>query len=162
MNNKFKNLLPIVIIEEDSVSKILLRYIEHNKRHHIKINLFGKTIYPCARCFGLWTGIAMGLIFLSPFWLGVFTAKNFYLIFTISWIFATPSIFDWSTVKLGIRKGNDNTRFIVGILYGIGVIIYFFVLPASIIFKIGTYFLYGTVFHTIRRRYHIKHYTIES
>ena len=146
------------IIEEDSISKIFLTYIQHNKRHFIELNFFGKVICPCARCFGYWLGAIVGFLVSLPFWLGFLQAHNFLLIFTIAWLFVVPSIIDWSTVKLGFRKGNNTIRVIVGYLHGISVIIYFFILPASLIFKISTYTLYGSIFFIIRRYFQIKHY----
>jgi uncharacterized membrane protein len=155
-----KNYASSLIIEEDSISKILLAYIQHNSRHFIELKLFGKVIYPCARCFGYWLGLLVGFLIISPFWLGIFYATNFILIFIIAWLFAIPTIVDWSTVKLGLREGNNSIRVIVGYLYGISVIIYFFVLPAGVLFKVLTYFMYGSIFFMIRKHYRIKHYTL--
>jgi uncharacterized membrane protein len=156
--NEIKKIFPVVIIEDESVLKIILKFIEHNSNHYVRFNIHGKTLHPCARCFGYWIGIFSGFFFLSPFWLGIFQAKNFLLAFLVSWIFALPSIIDWSTVKLGIRKGNNNLRAMVGFLHGVGVIIYFFVMPAGILFKITTYSLYSIVFFAIRQKYHFGHY----
>jgi len=155
-----KDFTSSLIIEEDSISKILLMFIQHNKRHYIAISFFGKEIHPCARCFGYWLGLIVGFLLAIPFLLGFIIATDLLLVFIIAWIFAIPSIIDWSTVKLGLREGNNNLRVIVGYLHGIAVIIYFFILPASILFKILTYGLYGSIFFLIRRHYRIKHYIL--
>ena len=158
--NKIKDVFPIIIIEEESVLKIIVKYMEHHKNHYLKLKLFGKNFQPCARCFGYWSGLFVGFFLLSPFWLGFYHADNFTLMFTISWLLSIPTIADWSSVKLGLRKGNNNIRAVVGFFHGIAVIVYFLVLPASILFKISTYALYGLTFFFIRRKYHSTHSAI--
>jgi len=160
--NRLKNVFPIVIIEEESVPKIILKYIEHHKYHYLKINFFGKEFHPCARCFGCWLGLFIGFFLFSPFWLGFFHTDNFFLVFVIAWVLATPTIVDWGTVKLGLRKGNNNIRAIAGFLHGMAVIIYFLVLPAGVLFKILTYASYGLFFTLIRNKYHSKHCNVDA
>jgi uncharacterized membrane protein len=143
---------------EKPISQILREGIEHNPRHYIVLNIFNKEIRPCARCFGLWIGTFFGFIFSSPFWLGIIKTENFNLVFILAWLFAMPSIFDWSTVKLGLRKGKNSVRVFAGFFHGVGVIIYFLVLPAGIIFKILTYALYEGVFQIFRITFHLNHY----
>lgn len=148
--------------EEKSVKQIILEYIQHNPQHYIKLNIFKKTLYPCARCFGLCIGLLMGVLFSSPFWLGLVyvSVSNFALMFVISWLFVVPAIIDWSTVKLKLRKGKNSIRVITGFLYAIGITVYLFVLPANIIFKIVTYLSYEAIFYLIRWKYHIDHYEL--
>lgn len=155
--NKLKDAFPIVIIEEETVPKILLKYIEHHRYHYLTLKFRGKEIHPCARCFGYWVGLLIGFFLLSPFWLGLIYADNFLLVFLISWLLAAPSLIDWSTVKLGLRNGSNNVRAFVGFLHGISTVIYFFVLPAGIFFKIGTYTLYALVFNLARVKFHARH-----
>ena len=150
--NQLKRFFPVVIIEDESVLKIILRFIEHNPGHSLNINFLGKNFNPCARCFGTWVGGFSGLLLFSPFLFGMYAASNFFLAFLVAWLFVLPSIVDWSTIKLGLRTGNNNIRFFVGFLHGIGVVIYFFVLPAGILFKLVTYGFYGFVFVEIRRK----------
>lgn len=144
-----------------SIKELLLFFIQHNPRHYIKLNILRKTITPCARCFGLWTGIFVGFILLVPFLLGVFNIQNFVLIFIIAWLFVIPTIVDWGTTKLGLRKGTNSIRIATGFLHGIGLIIYFFILPANILFKISTYLLYDAIFYLIRWRYNLQHYRVK-
>jgi uncharacterized membrane protein len=164
MNSKLKKYVSSFIIEEESIPKIILRYVEHNPEHFTRVKISGKEIYPCARCFGHWIGLLVGFILTSPFWLGIIHVLDqyFLLIFVIAWLFAIPTIVDWTTIKIGLRKGNNNLRVVVGFLHGVGAIIYFFVLPADIIFKILTYSLYSGGFILIRRLYNIKHYKIKK
>ncbi|MCK4365479.1 MAG: DUF2085 domain-containing protein [Thermoplasmatales archaeon] len=147
--------------EKESVVKIILEFIQHNPRHYIKLDIFGKTICPCARCFGFWIGLLVGFILSIPIWLGLFQIQNFILIFILAWLFTVPVIVDWSSVRLGLRVGKNSVRVSTGFLHGIGVIIYFFVLPAGIIFKVLTYFSYEIIFYVIRWRYHIQHYNMK-
>lgn len=143
--------------EQKTTKDIILEYIQHNPRHYLKINIKGKEIHPCARCFGLWVGALIGFIFASPFWLGFVYIDNFNLIFSIAWLLALPCIIDWSTVKIGLRKGNNYIRILTGFLYGLGAIVYIFVLPANILLKIGSYALYEGIFYIIRKEYKLTH-----
>jgi uncharacterized membrane protein len=164
MRGELKKYASSFIIKEDSISKILLRYIQHNPYHYIKIKVRGEKVQPCARCFGHWIGLILGFIFTSPFWLRIVyvPTQYFYLIFTIAWIFAIPTILDWGTVKLKLREGNNKIRVVAGFLHGLGAIIYFFVLPADIVFKIVTYSLYSGGFMAMRRLYNLQHYKVKK
>lgn len=148
--------------KEENIKSILLSFIQHNSRHYIELNLLGKRIFPCARCFGLWTGIIIGFFLTSPFWIGLLYINNFLLVFIIAWIFVIPSIVDWISVKCGLRKGSNKIRFSVGFFHGIGIIVYFFILPADLIFKVVTYTIYEVIFFSIRRILHVKHYKLEN
>ncbi|MBD3252261.1 DUF2085 domain-containing protein [Candidatus Pacearchaeota archaeon] len=148
--------------EEQTVGEIIKETIEHNPNHYIKIEIFGKRLRPCARCFGQWIGILISLIITSPFWLGFIYVDNFMLIFVISWLFVFPAIIDWSTTKLGFRKGNNNIRFLTGYLFGTGIIIYLLVLPTNMVFKIVTFAIYEIIFHMIRRYHGLKHYHLKK
>ena len=151
-------------LKENKVTtkSIIIDFIQHNPRHYIKIKFKGTIIRPCARCFGLWLGLIVGLILSISFILKVIIISNFLLVFSISWVFVIPAIIDWSTVKLKLRRGNNKIRLTTGFLQGIGIITYFLILPASILFKIVTYGLYEGIFYLIRWKYHIKHYQINQ
>jgi len=142
---------------QKTTKQLILDYIQHNKRHYITLKIKGKEIYPCARCFGLWIGTILGFFLTSPFWLGLIYIDNFILVFTAAWLLVIPNIIDWSSVKLGLRKGNNKIRVTVGFFYGIGVAVYIFVLPINILFRIGTYLLYELVFFLIRKKFNILH-----
>jgi len=144
--------------DKKTTKSIILEFIEHNPKHHIRLKVFSKEICPCARCFGLWLGLFIGFFFSIPFWAGYIRVHNFFLIFAIAWVFVIPAIIDWITVKACLRKGKNSVRVATGFLYGIGVTIYLFILPAGIFFKIVTYGLYEGSFYLIRWFFHIKHY----
>ncbi len=118
----------------------LVPLLEHNE-HSIDITIFGRKISPCARCTGMYLGILIGTIFSLLFWLKIFDIE-FIHAFAIAWLFAIPAIIDWSSVKLGLRKGKNNIRVATGFLLGMGIATYFFILPAAPIFKIATFGLY--------------------
>lgn len=136
-----------------TTKELILEYIEHNPRHYFKVKIKGEEIRPCARCTGIWLGWLVGFIIVSPFWLNLVFIDNFILIFVIAWLLALPNIIDWSTVKIGLRQGNNKIRGVAGFLYGLGVMVYIFILPANILLKIGSYGLYEAFFYIIRKKY---------
>lgn len=127
--------------------RFLKNMLEHNE-HYIEINLFGKKIKPCARCFGKIIGIVVSLILSLPFVFG-YIKIDFITGFIASWILALPAIIDWSSVKLRIRKGSNKIRFITGFLLGCGITTYFLIMPAPILFKVLTFILYEFIFTII-------------
>ena len=142
-------------IEECNIPKFKLGYLQHNPKHYLTLSLLNHIYYPCARCFGLLLGLLVGFILTFPFWLGVIYTYDFVLIFVIAWLFVIPSIVDWSTVKLGLRSSNNVIRVATGFLQGMGTMIYLFVLPADILFKIATILFYELVFEIVQSCYHI-------
>jgi len=78
--------------------------------------------------------------------------------FALSWMLAIPSIIDWGSVKLGLRDGNNKARFITGCLLGAGIITYIFLLPASWIFRIGTFAIYELIMSSIVFVVHMHEY----
>jgi len=124
-----------------------ITFLEHNG-HHIELSIFGRKIRPCARCFGKMIGIFSSLILALPFVFG-YLKIDFITAFILSWSLAIPAIVDWSSIKLGIRDGNNKIRFVTGFLLGCGVTTYFIIMPASILFKILTFTLYEFIFSII-------------
>jgi len=132
----------------DIKSKIT-QAIEHNPDHYIELNMNGKVIKPCARCFGKVIGMLFALPIALLFFLGFFHI-SFLLSFAVSWILAVPAITDWATIKIGIRRGNNKIRVLTGLFLGAGIVTYFLVMPATFLFKISTFLLYSSVFFIIR------------
>jgi uncharacterized membrane protein len=64
----------------------------------LNLNIFGKKIKPCARCFGLWLGILISFIITVPFWIGIIKIDNFYLDCN-SIIYDTIVKIDFKTIK---------------------------------------------------------------
>lgn len=142
-------------MENSTIKKDIANYIldkiQHNPDHSIKFVIKGREILACARCTGFTIGFFVGISLLSIFYLTGIHINNFILIFTISWIFVIPSILDWGSVKLSIRKGNNPIRFFVGYLQGIGYAIYLVMLPIHIIFRIITLAMYETILFSVRK-----------
>ncbi|MCD6467806.1 MAG: DUF2085 domain-containing protein [Thermoplasmata archaeon] len=139
-----------------SLTEKLIQAIEHNPEHYIELTIRGKTIRPCARCLGKYLGMFLSLPIALLFFFGHISIP-FTVAFIISWLLAIPAIFDWLTVKLNIRKGNNNIRFVTGFLLGAGITSYFIILPASLLFKISTFFVYSAIFAIIR-----IHFTVDG
>ena len=123
-----------------------LHQLEHNA-HYVTLNIFGKEMHLCSRC----TGMGLGIILSLPFVLHLYFNYqfNFELIFIISWIFALFAIADWSSIKTGLRKGNNGIRAVTGFLLGMGIHTYLFLLPTTIFFNSISLWSYGIVFTVV-------------
>ena len=133
-----------------NIKERIIRALEHNEQHYIELNIFGRTIRPCARCFGKFIGIIFSFILALPFVFGFIDLKiGFLPAFILSWSLAIPAIVDWSSVKLGIREGSNKTRFVTGFLLGCGITTYLIIMPASLLFKVVTFMIYEFVFALI-------------
>ena len=132
-----------------SLKEKIIQAIEHNSDHYIELTIHGRTIKPCARCLGKYIGMIAVLPLALLYFLGYFSV-TFYTAFIASWLLAIPAIIDWSTVKLGMRAGSNNARAITGFLLGAGISTYFLIMPASILFKVSTFFVYTAVFAFIK------------
>jgi len=126
---------------------IVKNLLEHNE-HYVELNIFGKTVKPCARCFGKILGMMVSTPIALLFFLG-YLHIDFIAGFTISWLLALPAILDWSSVKLKLREGNNHMRVLTGFLLGCGIVSYFLIMPATWLFKFGTFLIYETVFGII-------------
>ena len=73
----------------------------------------------CARCTGFYTGLIVFLIY------NCFFPVNYSLnLLIISIILMIPTAVDGFTQFLGLRKSNNNLRFVSGVIGGIGLIIF--------------------------------------
>lgn len=81
----------------------------------------------CSRCFGVYFGLLAGLL-AYPLWRGVDNVEPLPRI----WLFASmvPIAIDWSLGAFGIWENNHASRFITGLILGIGCATY--ILPALI------------------------------
>jgi len=126
-----------------------LRNLEHNE-HYTTVHLSGRSINACSRCLGMYSGmlISLPIVILLSF-IGTY---NFWHIFGLAWLLASFSIIDWSIVKAGLWKGNNNVRIVTGFMLGAAGFIYLFLLPITVIspisfgFKYATLCIYGFVF----------------
>ncbi len=120
--------------EKRAIGEGYWKILEHNKiSHSIPVTIKGTTHYLCARCTGKYIGIISGMfLFFYLNILDYITTSPFQL-FVLSWLFATPSILDWSTAKLGFWRGDNTMRFITGVFMGIGISCFLYI-PFSNIF----------------------------
>lgn len=132
-----------------SIKEKIIQIIEHNPNHYIELNIFGKKIKPCARCFGKYIGIVTTLPLALLFIFG-FLKADFTISFIVSWLLAIPAIIDWITVKTKKRDGNNRTRVASGFLLGVGIATYFLIMETSLIFKLVTFMIYSIIFALIR------------
>lgn len=115
------------------MKKIIRKIIEHNPRHYLKIKIRGHWIYPCARCTGMYSSFFA--VYFTQFFIR-FDNVSLPLIYIISWVFVSPFLVDWLTVKLEFREGGNRWRVFTGILCGIGFGIYLFYLPVDKITRV--------------------------
>lgn len=128
--------------------------IEHNS-HYIELRIGNKVLRPCARCFGK----VLGFLFSIP--LIIFKLPMKYG-FILSWLLALPCIVHWSYLKIFKKPGNNKIRFLTGFLLGMGIFVYFFVMDASLKFKILTFLFYETVFGLIVAYNYSKEYNLQK
>jgi len=130
-----------------SVKQYLRMFLEHGN-HRITWHLGNKTLHTCARCTGMYATMLLMLPVVLLNFFG-YIHLTFNVAFCLSWILAIPSIYDWATVKLGMRDGNNKARLITGSLLGAGIITYIFLLPSSWLFRIGTFVIYELIMSAI-------------
>ena len=139
-----------------SIWDFLKRSSEHNE-HALSFNIRGVEWHPCARC----TGKIMGIFAMLPIALLIvlgYAKLDIGLLtgFVMAWSLALPAIIDWSTVKANIRKGSNKVRFVTGFALGMGLVVYFLLMPASLLFKVVTFFAYELVFAVIYIHVHYQ------
>ncbi|MEE1156827.1 MAG: DUF2085 domain-containing protein [Methanobrevibacter sp.] len=88
----------------------------------------------CARCTGFYTGLIVFLIY------NCFFPVNYSLnLLIISIILMIPTAVDGFTQFLGLRKSNNNLRFVSGVIGGIGLIIFMKIAIRIFYYIIGVY-----------------------
>ena len=130
------------------MKEMLRLLLEHNPRHYVRIKLLGNEYKVCARCLGTYTG---GVISFIIFFLLCFSGFNtsFFHIFVLSWVLALFCFFDWVTVKAHLRSGSNVMRIISGLCLGTAISMWFWLLPASWLYRITSLGLIMTVFSLI-------------
>lgn len=142
-----------------NVKQYLKAIIEHGN-HHVVVRIGKYTLHPCARCFGMYTAMALMLPVILAYHYNFFSL-GFGIAFALSWILVSPSIIDWTTTKFTRRKGSNTLRVITGGLLGAGIMTYVFLLPASWIFRIVTFVIYELSFSMVTLIVHCSEYGIK-
>ncbi len=109
----------------------LFKYICHQKTERC-LKLLGKPMPICSRCFGVYSGILMGMILL----LLVFDIKvskiqaiSFLIILNV------PLVIDGITQHFSFRESNNLLRFITGLIGGVGSSFALFYILNKIFFR---------------------------
>jgi len=93
----------------------LLSHHKPEKLHRtIHLSLRGRTVYLCARCTGIYTGILSVLV---AWFLGFNLSASLYL--PLFSILPAPSIVDWITQSCKLRESRNTIRISTGFLLGI-------------------------------------------
>ncbi|ENN96087.1 hypothetical protein J422_04438 [Methanocaldococcus villosus KIN24-T80] len=82
--------------------------------------IFGHKMAVCARCFGIYTGVLIGMI-VYPF-IKINKLPKYYLIIAL-----TPMAIDGITQIIGLRESFNELRFITGFIAGFTIV--FYILP---------------------------------
>ena len=130
-------LLKLFIIET-------IRFIAHNPEHYVSIKLWGEEIKACSRCLGVYVSC---LIFFPIFgYIYVFTDITipFWYVIIASFTLASFTIVDWTSVHIfHYREGTERVRVATGFCLGLSGSLYFWLLPESWWFRIGTLITYN-------------------
>jgi len=127
---------------------IIEAILEHNPRHFIRMNLFGKEYKVCSRCLGTWTlGILSFITFGIMYYLGF--RYSFYPIFLLSLVLALVCFADWISAKTPLWNGNNYVRVMTGAMLGISISLWFWFLPLPWIPRILSLLVIEAVFSMI-------------
>ncbi|MFW9918303.1 MAG: DUF2085 domain-containing protein [Candidatus Thorarchaeota archaeon] len=110
----------------DEMKEVLHTMISHHPpsmySHCLRVSFFGRSLYFCSRCSGIYGGLGIGIIAililgiqLEPGWL--------WFMIALALGFATVS--DWMTQRLSPRKTRNLVRTFTGFLSGVGLAIVF-------------------------------------
>ncbi len=113
-----------VVTPRDEMKEMLLTLLSHHPPsqygHCLRLSVFGRSIYFCGRCSGIYSGLGLGLIALTllrvqlqPAWLWFFVALAMGL----------STVVEWMTQRLTPRKTTVYQRFATGLLSGLGLAI---------------------------------------
>jgi len=120
-----------------------LNLLDHG-HHHV----FIKNHRFCARCLGTYGIGAIAFVSFALLYMAGFQ-PSFLLIFILSWALAGICIFDWSSVKLGLRQGSNKTRILAGACLGIAYSMYLWLLPVPWIPKLISLIIINTAFGAV-------------
>ena len=90
--------------------------------HCLRLSIGGKSIYFCARCTGLYGGLAVGVAVIV---LLRFVLEPSWLWFMIALVLGFTTVVDWMTQRIARRKTTNHIRFVTGVGSGIGLAMVF-------------------------------------
>ncbi|MFC7071662.1 DUF2085 domain-containing protein [Halovenus rubra] len=98
----------------DETCQYLLSHHEPSDYHRCyTLQIRGHSVHLCARCLGLYPGIAVGV---GCFLTNLFSPIHFFLVALLP----LPALIDWSVTHLLAPEGSNTVRTITGGLLGIG------------------------------------------
>jgi uncharacterized membrane protein len=122
----------------------VLHFFEHKEAHAFRIHFDGCLYYVCARCSGLYLGVALGL----PLTLALALTMPFLLHLgdvptdLVCLGLALPTMIDWSTQRLALRESTNRLRFATAFLGGFALVLY---LLAAVTLIHKLFFLFGVL-----------------
>ncbi len=121
----------------------VVRIVQHNGEHFMKLRVFGENVYACSRCLGAYlSGLICWFLFGFLYFMGV--SLPFSFVFITSFLLGSVTLVDYATVDIfHLRKGNNRMRFISGVLLGVAAMLYFWLLPTDWWFRMGTLLFYN-------------------
>ncbi len=134
----------------------ILRFFEHKRVHAFEIHFDGRLYYICARCSGLYLGLGGGFLLISFLW--IFIPNWLYFGDILTTLFclglALPTLLDWTTQRLALRKSSNPIRFGTALFGGLSLA-WYLIVPITLFFKLVFLFfimLFVSVFSFIDRR----------
>ncbi|TFG14509.1 DUF2085 domain-containing protein [Candidatus Thorarchaeota archaeon] len=110
----------------DEIKETIHMLISHHPPslygHCLRLTVFGRSIYFCARCTGIYGGMGLGIVFFSV--LGI-SMEPSWLWFLIALVLGLSTVVDWMTQRLSPRKTRNSVRFSTGVMSGLGLAIIF-------------------------------------
>ncbi|MDF1540173.1 MAG: DUF2085 domain-containing protein [Candidatus Thorarchaeota archaeon] len=122
---------------KDEIKETMHTLISHHPpslySHCMRVSIFGRSLYFCSRCTGIYGGMGIGVI--AIFLLGINLSPP-WLWFMIALILGFSTVTDWMTQRISPRKTRNSVRFVTGAMSGLGLAIVF--LLADLLFMLIT------------------------
>ncbi len=90
--------------------------------HCLRVKVFGRSLYFCSRCSGIYGGLGIGIIIIL---LAGLSLRPSGLWFMIALVLGFATVTDWMTQRLAPRKTRNLVRTSTGFLSGLGLAIVF-------------------------------------
>lgn len=122
----------------------VLHLFEHKETHAFHVQFDGRLYHVCARCSGLYLGVALGF----PLMLVLGLAMPFFLHLgdvptdLVCLGLALPTMVDWSTQRLALRESTNRLRFASAFSAGVALVWY---LLAAVTLVHKLFFLFGVL-----------------
>jgi len=104
---------PVLVLKS---RRVKIGFAVCHRRRDRSFRILGYSFPMCARCTGLWSGFATGLL------LHLLSA---YVPLVVGFALMLPLAVDWFSQALGLRESNNPMRFLTGSLFAIGTIVLF-------------------------------------